>query len=228
MRVPGETYAAVWVIPPVTDRPAEVHADLNLSLRGYRLTTNFLGLVDLPGDTDPLAPQLPGLFDDNRTPAFTNLYQVYDWDWLCNCRSNPLTNPPVTLAGFAVAPGEIIYMPPSGYTIGTRLFVPERGVTVGEGYEALVLYANTQRITLKYTREDNVVSGYTLHIEDICVEPSLLALYEYWNNNKRTSLPALRSGQAIGRARTTEIQVAIRDCGSFMEPRSRKDWWQGR
>jgi hypothetical protein len=26
----------------------------------------------------------------------------------------------------------------------------------------------------------------------------------------------------------SEIQVAVRDTGSFMDPRSRNDWWQGR
>jgi hypothetical protein len=41
-------------------------------------------------------------------------------------------------------------------------------------------------------------------------------------------LPALRGSQALGRARDASIGVAIRDTGSFMDPRSRKDWWQGR
>jgi len=68
--------------------------------------------------------------------------------------------------------------------------------------------------------------GYTLHVENICVEPSLLALYQAMNAAGRSSLPALRSGQAFGRARG-EIGVAIRDCGAFLDPRSRKDWWKG-
>ena len=107
--------------------------------------------------------------------------------------------------------------------------MPQRGVTIGaDGYEALVLYASTERITLKYTREDNVIAGYTIHIEGICVEPNLLALYQSWNDKGRGHLPALMAGQGVGRADGNEIQVAIRDCGSFMDPRSRKDWWQGR
>ena len=215
MPIPEESYGAISVLPPVTDRPAEIHADLNLSMRSYRSTTGYLGLIDLTGGTDPSAPQLPGLFEDNRTPTFTHLYQVYDWDWGCNCRGDPITNPAVTLAGFEVTPGEIVC-------------VPGRGVTIGDGYEALVLYASTERITLKYTREDNVVNGYTLHIENVCVEPSLLALYQYWNENGRGYLPALRAGQGLGRARDSEVRAAIRDNGSFMETRSRKDWWQGR
>jgi hypothetical protein len=41
-------------------------------------------------------------------------------------------------------------------------------------------------------------------------------------------LPALFADQGIGRAITTELGVAIRDTGSFMDPRSREDWWRGR
>lgn len=216
--IPGESYAAIWVYPPPTDRPAEAHADLNLALRGYSSTSAYKGLVDYGGEGDPNAPQLPGLFADNRTPAFTAVYQVYGWDWGCNCRAALITSPEVTLAGMAVTPGESIHVPYSGYDIG--LAEP--------GYEVLVLYASSERITLKYTREDNVIHGYTLHVEGVCVEPNLLALYESWNQAGRGNLPALRAGQALGRARSGEIKVAIRDSGTFLDPRSRKDWWRGR
>jgi hypothetical protein len=213
--IPGENYGTLSVNPPPTDRPAEVHADLNLALRGYQPTGAYLGLVDHNGSGDNNAPQLPGLFSDDRTGTVNAVYQVYDWNWGCNCRGDLLTNWDVTLAGLAVTPEETIHVPNSGYTIG-------------DGYEVLVLYASTDRITLKFTRDDNVVSGYTLHLEDVCVEPNLLALYQVWNNAGRSRLPALRPGQAFGRARNGEIGVAIRDNGTFMDPRSRKDWWQGR
>ncbi len=213
--IPGESYGALSVVPPPTDRPAEEHGDLNLALRGYARTDAYRGLVDYGGGTDPQAPQLPGLFADDRTPTFGDVYQVHHWDWECNCRGSPITDPEVTLAGMEVTPGETIHVPDSGYHIGG-------------GYEVLVLYASTERITLKYTREDSVVQGYTLHVEDVCVEPNLLALYEAWNDDGRSSLPALQAGQAFGRARGGEIGVAIRDNGTFLDPRSRKDWWQGR
>jgi len=211
--IPGESYGDLWVTPPPTDRPAESHADLNLALRGYVLTNAYKGLVDYSGEADPGAPQLPGLFADNRTPAFSAVYRVYDWDWNCNCRGPLLTYPEVTLAGMAVTPGETIHVPNSGYSIGS-------------GYEVLVLYASSNRLTLKYTNNDNVEQGYTLHVENVCVEPRLLALYQAWNNAGRDHLPALRAGQAFGRALGSEIGVAIRDYGTFMDPRSRKDWWQ--
>ncbi|GAB4542079.1 MAG: hypothetical protein Kow0063_33590 [Anaerolineae bacterium] len=213
--IPDEGYASLSVNPPPSDRPAAEHADLNLALRGYELTNAFKGLVDYGSGGDPGAPQLPGLFADNRTGVFTNVYQVYDWNWGCNCRGDLLTNWPVTLAGLATTPDETIHVPDSGYSIGS-------------GYEVLVLYASAERITLKYTRDDNVVQGYTLHVEDVCVEPRLLALYQAANSAGRGQLPALRAGQAFGRAMGGQVGVAIRDNGTFMDPRSRNDWWRGR
>ena len=218
--IPGESYAAILVEEEEDedddDRPAEIHADLNLALRGYEQTTDDLELVPYDGEWDSSAPQLAGLFGDDRIPTIATVYQVYDWNWPSNSRGDLLTDPEVTLAGFATTPEEIIH-------------VPQRGVTIGaDGYEVLVLYASTERITLKYTREDNVIAGYTIHIEGICVEPNLLDLYQSWNDKGRDHLPALMAGQGVGRADGSEIQVAIRDTGSFMDPRSHKDWWQGR
>ena len=85
--------------------------------------------------------------------------------------------------------------------------------------------ADDDSITLKYTREDNVVSGYTVHVVGLCVEPALRALYAANHAAGRGDLPALAGNQAFGRARSSEVLVSIRDTGSFMDPRSRKDWW---
>ena len=210
--IPKVDYSTLTIVGDPSDRPAEEHADLNLSLRSYEPTEAYLGLVDYGGDADPGAPKLYTLFSDERTPVFPAVYRVYDWDWEYNRRGDLLTQPTVTLAGMGVSPSEILYLPDSGYDIGS-------------GYEALVLYASEERITLKYTREDNVVWGYTVHVENICVEPSLLALYRTSNETGRRQLPALRAGQPFGRARGVEIGVAIRDAGTFMDPRSRKVWW---
>jgi hypothetical protein len=216
--VPGVQYGTLDVVPgtyPPTDPPPEEHPDLNLTLRGYETTTAYLGLVHYDNGIDDRAPQLYTLFADHRVPAFSTVYQVYDWNWEDNRRGGLLTVWDVTLAGMGVAPGEVLYFPDSGYNIGND-------------YDALVLYATEERITLKYTREDNVVQGYTIHVEDFCVEPSLLALYRTWNDAGRGRLPALRGGQPIGRARGYEVGVAVRDRGTFLDPRSRKDWWQGK
>jgi hypothetical protein len=214
-----ETYGTVAPYAIVTNPPAADNPDLNLSMRGYDPTDAYLGLVYYGGSYDKLAPQLYSLFSDNRTATFRTAYRVYDWNWNCNCRGEPISDWPVTLAGLGTAPGERILTPSRGAGIGTM---------TTDGYEAMVLYATTTQLTIKYTREDHVVYGYTIHLENVCVDANLVGLYNYWNGIGRVRLPALWSGQPVGRAMGHEIGVAIRDTGSFMDPRSQKDWWQGR
>jgi hypothetical protein len=210
----GESYGTLSIVGPSTDRPAEEHADLNLALRGYEITSAPLVLVVYGSTDDSRAPQLRDLFSSRQFQGFSQACQVYDWDWSTNSRGSLISDWPVTLAGFRTTPGDTLHVPASGYDIGS-------------GYEVLVLYATENRITLKYTREDNVVGGYTLHVEGICVDPNLLALYRALDRPDRRHLPALRARQAFGRAISAEVGVAIRDSGAFMDPRSRNDWWIG-
>ena len=203
---------------PPTDRPAALHADLNLALRAYEGVSDPLDLIYYNGPTDPGAPQLAGIFADHRVPEFTSAHQVYDWNWSCGpdgCRGTLIGSPPVTLLGMRTRPGE-------------PLAAPSRSAEIyGGGYRSLVLYAEATRLTLKYTRDDNVVAGYTVHLEGLSVDSGLLALYRQANAAGRSSLPALRNDQVLGVAAAAEIRVAVRDSGTFLDPRSRKDWWQG-
>ena len=216
--IDGQSYELIPIKGNPEDRDDDEHADLNLELRGYEPTSAELGLVDYTGDTDPQAPQLYGLFADQRTPAFSNVYQVYNWDWGCNCRGDLIDDWDVTLAGMVTTAGETIRLPNR-----------QNGDIYQGRFKAVVIYAADNRITLKYTRDDDVVQGYTIHVENVCVEPDLVALYRQGDDNHgRTQLPALAPGQPFGRAMGSEIRVAIRDNGAFMDPRSRKDWWQGR
>jgi hypothetical protein len=185
--IPAETYGALSPKSPPPNLPADEQADLNLALRGYTPTVDAASLIDLDGATDPISPQLAGIFTDARTPRFKHLYQVYDWNWGTNTRAGVITYPPVTMMGAAVTPGEV-------------LEVPDAGNNIGLGYAVLVLYAAPNRITLKYTGEDNVARGYTLQLEGVCVEPVLLSLYQQLNDGGRGQLPALRAHQALGRA----------------------------
>ncbi len=211
--IPSESYYAFTLNSPPTDRPAAQHPDLNLSLRGYKPVTAYRGLVDLGGDTAPDAPQLSQLFSDVFLPYARGVYQVYDWNWGTNQPGDLITDPPVTFITLPVTPGETMHL-------------PDAGTNIGLGYAALVLYAEPNRITLKYTGEDNAKRGYTLHLENVCVEPRLLALYGQLNAAGRGQLPALRVDQAFGRASGDTIGIAIRDNGTFLDPRSRKDWWK--
>lgn len=211
--VAGAGYQSLGIIGEETDRPAAEHPDLNLAIRGWVPSSYALALVSYGATEDARAPQLDNLFHDLRLPRFTSSQNVNGWDWRTNTRFPP-PEPYPTLLGLGATPGEVLGTPDSGYDIGG-------------GYDALVLYASSSRLTLKYTREDNVVAGYTIHLENVCVEPDLLALYNRMDAAGRDSLPALRGGQVIGRAAGDEILVAIRDTGRFMDPRSRHDWWAG-
>lgn len=215
---PTITFVTLPVTGPPIDRPPANHADLNLSLRSYGSTTATLGLVQINGDTDVHAPQLAGIFNPPRLPTFTAVYQIYDWNWGCGpdgCRGNPITEPNVTLLELATVPGE-------------PLFIPTRNPEIhAGGYRALVLYAEETRIVLTYTREDTPARGYLVHLEDIHVDPALLALYRAQDAAGRHALPALQNQERIGNASGNTLKVAIRDTGSFMDPRSRKDWWVG-
>jgi hypothetical protein len=197
--------------------PADVNPDLNLTVRSWVTVSEPRALVDYNGGTDPGAPQLYSLFGDDRTPGFTSTHRVHDWDWPNNRRGAPLTNWPVTLLGMASSPGEVIRAPRRN---GSDIY---QGV-----YYTLVVYAERHRISLHYARNDYIAPGYGLHIENVCVDPSLLALYQQGNPGGRRSLPGLRNNQPIGTARSGEVLAAVRDTGTFMDPRSRKDWWAGR
>lgn len=210
--VDGDGFATLSRSGPATDRPAAMHGDLNLALRGFAPTGGTLGLIEVDGPTDANAPKLFTMFADDRVPTFSTNYAVNQWDWGCNCRSVPITDWEVTLAGFETAPGEPIELADSGYDIG-------------DGYDALVLYADDHGVTFKYGREDDVVIGYTIHVDGVCVDPRLRELYDRSDAAGRVDLPALRGDQAFGRAIGDEVRVAIRDSGSFMDPRVRKDWW---
>ncbi|MGL4650043.1 MAG: hypothetical protein ACRC1H_11585, partial [Caldilineaceae bacterium] len=208
---------AIPVSGPPTDRPAHAHADLNLALRGYRPTQALLTLIDVGGPTDDDAPQLSALFAPPRLPIFVGAHQVYDWNWGCGadgCPGDPLADPPVTLLEVRAGSNELIYLP------------SRRAEILGGGYVALVLYAEPTRLTIKYTREDSSVYGYTLHVEGLQVDPALVERYRACNAAGRDTLPGLRNGDLLGMARES-VRVAIRDTGRFMDPRTRKDWWRG-
>ncbi|MEW5957946.1 MAG: hypothetical protein AB1801_09500 [Chloroflexota bacterium] len=215
------------VLAPPTDHPDAAHGDLNVALRGYQLVSESLGLVKFEGPTAPDPPQLSGLFLPNRGPVIKTAYRVNDWIWdagqchgqVHGCPGRLIDDWQVTMIGLAARPGEL-------------LSIPERGADIYPGgYKALVLYAGERQLTLSYTRRDAVSDGYAVHLQGLCVDPNLVALYRAQNdaNGWRAGglLPALRNDQPIGLTLGDEIKVAIRDKGSFMDPRSGKDWWRG-
>jgi hypothetical protein len=212
--IPNTNYTSLGVFDPMTADPA-TNPDINLGYRGYALVNAPLQLVTYDGKApDTKAPQFPGMFGDNRTPVFTHTYQRYRWDADCNCPVDTYSPWPTTVLGMDVAPGETIYTPDSGYDISG-------------GYEYMVMYAGPNDITLHIGIEDDT-SGYVVHIDGVCTDPDLLALFQQLQATGRSQLPVLKGHQPFGKALGAEIQVAVRDSGHFLDPRSRNDWWQGR
>lgn len=226
LRTSANQYNAIPILGdprPSLPTPAD-DPDINLKVRGWVPTQGIQGLIDIGGDTHDDAPQLAHLFQPARLGTFSSLHQVYAWDWdaVCaqsaekpGCRGAPITQPEVTLVGLSA-------------TLDEPLYLPKRQLDILDGdYWALVLYAEETRLTLVYAREDSIVRNYVLHLEDLCVDPNLLALYQQLHAAGRHQLPGLSLDVPLGAARGESVLLAVRDTGSFMDPRSRKDWWQG-
>ncbi len=214
-------------------RPAYNHADKNLELRGYTPNTGSdfeRELVDYEGAGEPvLPPQLATLFASDRVPTLTHFYRVHHWKWAAppkpGTRGGPTTEFPATALGLQTTPGEPLHVPTSGYDIGG-------------GMEVIVLFADEDTVALRYTRDDSSApNGYTVHVDNICTDPNLLALYNSLDNpsgpryeypNPSYDLPNLAEGQSFGTARSAEIVVAISDTGTFMDLRSCDEWWRVR
>lgn len=212
----SRAYTLVPVAGGSLDHPDHLHGDINLSLRGYTPVDAAATLVEINGPSDGDAPQLGAVVAGGSAQLVAS-YRVNRWDWGCGehgCRSGEPVGEEVSLLGLAASPG----MPVS---------IPSRNAEIyGGGYVALVLFADETRLTLVYTREDSVANGYSVHLENVCVDPQLLAAYRSANQSGRGSLPAVRNGEIVGVASGGEILVAVRDRGTFGDPRSRKDWWR--
>ena len=212
-------------------RPAYNHADKNLALRSYAPNTDpgFKRELVNYGSGDPTPPpQLAALFYPHRVPTFGDFYRVHDWDWANppnpGTRGGPIMDWPVTALGMQTTPGEVLYVPTSGYDIGG-------------GMEVIVLFADEDTVALKYARQDSACcAGYTVHVDNICTDPNLLVLYDQLDDpggpryvfadDHSYDLPNLSGGQPFGVARGSETVVAIVDSGTFMDTRSCNEWWQ--
>jgi hypothetical protein len=189
-------------------RPPDEHGDLNLKLREPQPSNVEPALVDITTSNteDPNSFKFSSVFEPNIVAT----YAVHDWDWGCNCKGDLLPEDKSVLVGLKTTPGEPI-------------FIPKKGQDIYQGkYYAVVLYASEDSLTFVYTRAGTVAKGYTIHYEGLHTDPNLLALFR---ESKQNELPGLTLDTPVGVAASDELVVAVRDNGTFMDARSRKDWW---
>jgi hypothetical protein len=188
-------------------RPAAEHGDLNLKLRDPQPAKLEPKLVDIPGaGSDSSAPRLSRVLK----PDFVATYLVHDWNWGCNCKGALIQDGRAVLVGIKTAPGDPIFIPPTPHDIYQ-----------GNNY-ATLLYADEDSLTFVYGRTGNVVKGYTVHYMGLQTDPNLLKLFRESRGN---NLPGLTLDTPVGLA-GSQLIVAIRDNGAFMDARSRLDWWK--
>jgi len=227
--IPGVSYLSLSVVDRYDPQkpPPENNPDYRLTLLGYYPVDKYKGIIDLGPSNDPeIPPQFTTLFEGQPTPPILNTYQANGWDWDHHQPiPTPWDNPEVSVIGLQTSPRTIVRVPDGSRRIGDEC---------GDGgCDALVIYASQQEIALKYTRDDRIFylppgnAGYTVYITGICVEPTLLTLYQQLDAAGRSDLPAVRGGQPIGRAWGGEIAVAIRDNGAFLDPRGCDGFWKG-
>jgi hypothetical protein len=200
------------------------NSDFRLSILGYQENNQPRQLVEYGGPADATAPQLHGIFQPNRLAQFKAVHKRFDWMWdetaapPYGARGGVNNDWPVSVLDLAASKGEPV-------------FVPERSVANSRlGTVAIVLYADAGQITLHYGDADRVDSGYTVYLAAFCVDPNLVALYraQLLAGKRATGqLPAIRNDEKVGAVKADVVTVAIRDSGPFLDPRSRKDWWQG-
>ncbi|QQS44494.1 hypothetical protein IPM65_02760 [Candidatus Roizmanbacteria bacterium] len=129
----------------------------------------------------------------------------------------------------------------------TAVKVPSTGYDIGGGYEAMVVFATADRVTIHIGRHEYFVGsgqnncnggtcsgGYWIYVKGICVDKQIQQAY---NNVKAAQqsagadknpiqLPMVRPGQILGKATGTSVIVGVRDNGPFITT-SKPVYWEG-
>lgn len=196
---------AICIMPSGYD--PEGDPDINLDLSGWEEIDGLLDQFPFVHETDPRAPQLSTLIEGICDLAINSVNMISGTD------RPPAPDIPADYANL------VCFSTPAGAPV----LVPNSGYNMGGGCEAAVLYATSHSIVLKYTPDDNIVSGYTVYINNFQVDPNLLAYYNQQHNSGRTEMPCLSGGERIGLS-SGKTCVVIRDRGTFMDPRW-QEWW---
>ncbi len=217
----SQTYESIKPDTPAQRKISnpENSPEVNINLRGWGEVNEAKELINYGGDTDPNPPPSFGSIFSGRWPKIVKTYIIYEWDWENN-RSN---------IGKSATPAWPVHLIGIDAALGEPLLGLKAGRSIFGDYSLMVLYASESSITFTHSTGDTAPpndDGYPIYFVDMCVDPNLLAKYKSDNAGGRQVLPAIRPGQIFGYAKDTDVKVAIRDTGSFMDPRAKKDWWQ--
>lgn len=129
----------------------------------------------------------------------------------------------------------------------TAVKVPSTGYDIGGGYEAMVVFASSDRVTLHIGRHEYFVGsgqnncnggtcsgGYWIYVKGICVDKQILQAYESVKGAQQSAgadknpiqLPMVRPGQILGKAVGASVIVGVRDNGPFITT-SKPVYWDG-
>ncbi len=218
----SQTYESIKPDTPPHRKIQNPESDpqINFSFHEWTEVNEAKEPVNYGGDTDPNPPPSIGSIFAGKYPEIVKTYAIYhqkpqtEYDF-CIATAKPGSFcPKVTLIGLGAAPGE----PLLGLAAGRKIW--------GES-TLMVLYADQNTITFTHSSGDTwPPDGYPFYIHDICVDPNLLAAYQKDNADGRGVLPGVKAGQIFGYAKDTDVKITVRDSDQWMDPRSKKDWWQ--
>lgn len=213
-----KVYAQTWSDAGITPlhAPGQAGDDPNLNPKrgGWTPVNADHSLCDNPINAG---------YDPGSKPFLGNIVSGLDTNPVCNpyrvniaenknnnfCPGDPAD---VSMCGFAASPSTPVHAP---NTCQSPWYV---------------LYADEGFITMVVNGADCIGGdcdeGYGVHIDGLIVNKDLLTLYRKDDAEGRNRLPIVNANDVIGTVDTGgEVRVTIRDTGSYMDPRTLRDWW---
>ena len=128
---------------------------------------------------------------------------------------------------------------------GAFVNVPKTEYSIGGNYEAMVVFAAEDRVTIHIGRHEYITSskqcgsgkcsgGYWIYVKDICVDKQILNAYRGVEAVQKSAgsdlnpiqLPMVSAGQPLGVAKGNSVTIGVRDDGPFIST-SKPFYWEG-
>lgn len=190
----------------IYDSCPEQNPDYNPSLRDYVNVNQSPEYYHEDHPIDPLLPNFANLFEGYQQPTISGTYAITPIENF----DSPQSWSEVNAVGFALPSGTNVLVPPSGYQINEQ------------GYQATVLYAGSDGITINYTADGNIAGGYTISLKNITVNPEIIKQFQ--TAQSQGLLVALDAFQNLGTTNGSEVIMFLRDTGAILDPRW-LEWW---